>query len=106
MRSFNQVLVLTIVLRQHLVCVVNDLRLSTDAQNLPILVLLDLIVQLVIPLKILIHHLEHSVGLSGTDSSWGSFTGKPSKKCNVSCGVQQGSVFWAFAFLFVHVTSR
>ena len=54
-----------------LVNVVNDLRLSADAKNPAVLVLLDLSAAFdTIDHKILIHSLEHWVGLSGTVLEW------------------------------------
>ena len=54
-----------------LVCVVNDLMISTDAKNPSILVLLDFSAAFdTVDHKIPIHHLKYWVGLSGTVLEW------------------------------------
>ena len=90
--------------------VVNDLRVSTDLKQASVLLLLDLTAAFdTIDHKILIHRLEHWVGLSGTALSWfcSYLTGRSysvklddfeSDKHSISSGIPQGSILGPLLF--------
>ena len=93
-----------------LVKVVNDQRTNTDSKNLSVLVLLDLSAAFdTVDQEILIHRLEHWVGLSGMvlDSFKSYLTGweffvsmgdSSSEKMAITCGVPQGSILGPVLF--------
>ena len=93
-----------------LVKVINDIRLNTDAGKASVLVLLDLSAAFdTVDHNILLHRLEHWVGVSGVVIKWlksylqdrsffvavGNCTSTPT---SLTCGVPQGSILGPLLF--------
>ena len=90
--------------------VVNDLRVSADNRNVSVLLLLDLTAAFdTIDHTILIHRLEHWIGLSGSALSWfySYLTGRSyfvnlddfeSDKHDICSGIPQGSILGPLLF--------
>ena len=93
-----------------LVKVINDLRVSADNKNVSVLLLLDLTAAFdTIDHAILIHRLEHWIGLSGSALSWfySYLTGRnyfvnladfESDKHDICSGIPQGSILGPLLF--------